>query len=182
MKELEDRIKSLERQNDILKRENKYLKSLVNSKRFKFAEKIANGYNGVFPKNTRRRNATEKVGRAGKRVLSVKKRHTERKIINNICKMARGYKKAIVLNSVPWDLKLKQRPHHLATEFSKLGFFVVYLEYDNPLQKFRVVNKNLVTVNSEIYVEKLVGVCEDCYFLSPNNMPTEYKILKKDQP
>lgn len=179
MKELEDRIKSLERQNDILKRENKYLKSLVNSKRFKFAEKIANGYNGVFPKNTRRRNATEKVGRAGKRVLSVKKRHTEKKIINNICKMARGYKKAIVLNSVPWDLKLKQRPHHLATEFSKLGFFVVYLEYDNPLQKFRVVNKNLITVNSEIYVEKLVGVCEDCYFLSPNNMPTEYKILKK---
>ena len=179
MKELEDRIKSLERQNDILKRENKYLKSLVNSKRFKFAEKIANGYNGVFPKNTRRRNATEKVGRAGKKVMSVKRRHAEKKTVNSICKMAQGYKKAIVLNSVPGDLKLKQRPHHLATEFSKLGFFVVYLEYDNPLQRFRVVNKNLVTVNSEIYVEKLVEVCEDCYFLSPNNMPTEYKILKK---
>ena len=53
-------IERLKRENDILKRENKYLRSLTTSKRFMFAEKVANGYNGVFPKDTKRRIKLEK--------------------------------------------------------------------------------------------------------------------------
>lgn len=179
--ELKERIKKLERENDILRRDNKYLKKLVNSKRFKFAEKIATGYNGVFPKNTKRRNAMEKVGAAGKKVVDKRRLRREKKIAQKIVKLAEGYKKIIVLNSVPFDLKLKQRPHHLAEEFSKLGYFVIYLEYDNVIESFRVIKKNLITVNTERFLDDLPKVCEECYFLSPNNMPTKYGVLKKEK-
>ena len=180
-KELKEKIKRLERQNDIIKRENKYLKKLTNSKRFKFAEKIANGYNGVFPKNTKRRDALEKVGLAGKKVLDARQARRDRKIMQKIVRLAEGYEKVIVLNSVPFDLKLKQRPHHLAAEFSKIGYFVVYLEYDNVIDSFRVIEKNLITVNSERFLDELPRKCKSCYFLSPNNMPTEYKVLKREK-
>ena len=180
-KELAAKVKKLERENDILKRENKYLKKLTSSKRFVFAEKVATGYNGVFPKNTRRRNAMEKVGSAGKKLIDRRRIKRERKIARKITELANGYKKIIVLNSVPYDLKLKQRPHHLATEFSKIGYFVVYLEYDNVLESFRIINDNLITVNSEKYLDNLPKICDNCYFLSPNNMPTEYSVLKKEK-
>ncbi|MBR6532341.1 glycosyltransferase [Candidatus Saccharibacteria bacterium] len=176
---LKKRIEILEKQNDILKRENKYLHKLTSSKRFKFAEKVATSYNGIFPKSTRRRNAMEKVGKAGRRVLDRKKIRQEKKIIKKIQLLAKDYKKIIVLNSIPWDIKLKQRPHHLASEFAKLGFFVVYLEYDNPLQNFRVIDKNLITVNSEKYVLGLPNKKRKCYFLSPNNMPTKLGVLQQ---
>ena len=38
---LKNKIKALEKENNFLRRENKYLKDLTNSKRFKFAEKVA---------------------------------------------------------------------------------------------------------------------------------------------
>ena len=79
-RELEEKIAKLERENDILKRENKYLKNLTSSKRFVFAERIATGYNGVFPKNTKRRNIMEKIGSIGKRVLNEKKERKEQRI------------------------------------------------------------------------------------------------------
>lgn len=171
-------IEVLLKENDVLKRENKYLKNLVNSKRFRFAEKIATSYNIVLPKNTKRRNFAERIGKVGRDVLYVRERRQQKTIIRKIDELAKGYNKVIVLNSVPWDLKLKQRPHHLADEFSELGFFVVYLEYDNLLKNFRQVKKNLITINSEKYIFDLPKVCEKCYFLSPNNMPTKYTVLK----
>lgn len=177
-KVLEQKIAALERENDALKRDNKYLRKLVESKRFKFAEKVAQGFNGVFPKNTKRRDFAEGIERAGKKVFGIRSARKQKKIIKTISRMAEGYEKVIVLNSVPWDLKLKQRPHHLANEFSKLGFFVVYLEYDNPLQAFRGVKENLVVVNSDAYVRELPKICKECYFLTPNNMPTKYSVLK----
>lgn len=177
--QLKKKITALERQNEILRRENKYLHKLTNSKRFKFAEKVATSYNGVFPKSTKRRNAIEKVGKAGMRVLDRKKIRQEKKISKKIVALAKNYDKVIVLNSIPWDIKLKQRPHHLANEFSELGFFVVYLEYDNPLNSFRIIKDNLVTVNSEKYLMMLPNGKKRCYFLSPNNMPTQYSILRK---
>ena len=176
---LKKKIEALERQNNVLKRENKYLRSLVDSKRFHFAEKVATSYNGIFPKNTKRRNMMESVGRAGKKVLNQKELRRQKKIIRNINALVEGYDKVIVLNSVPWDLKLKQRPHHLADEFSKLGYFVIYLEYDNLLKDFRVFGENLITINNENYILDLPKICKNCYFLSPNNMPTKFSVLKK---
>ncbi len=48
-------IEELLAENKRLKLENRGLKKLVNSKRFKFAEKVATGYNIVFPMITVRR-------------------------------------------------------------------------------------------------------------------------------
>ena len=176
---LKKKIKKLEKEIDVLRRENKYLKTLISSKRFKFGEKVATAYNGVFPKNTKRRNALERVYGVGKRAIAKNEVKRKKKIAEDVALLAKDYKKVIVLNSVPWDLKLKQRPHHLANEFSKLGYFVVYLEYDNVLKDFRVIKENLITVNTEEYLTKIPKVCEECYFLSPNNMPTKFSVLKK---
>ena len=173
------RIETLEKQNEILTRENKYLRRLIDSKRFKFAEKIATSFNGFFPKSTKRRNMIDKLGRSGQNVLNQKRDKKVLKISKKIANMAKQYNRVIVLNSIPWDIKLKQRPHHLANEFCKLGFFVIYLEYDNPLKKFRKIKKNLITVNTEKFLLDLPKSCKSCFFLSPNNMPTKYDNLKK---
>ncbi|MDO4612101.1 MAG: glycosyltransferase [Candidatus Saccharibacteria bacterium] len=176
---LKQKIQTLERENDILRRENKYLHKLTSSRRFVFAEKIATGFNGVFPKNTKRRNLVEKVGRGAFWVASTGARKKRNKTAKKISSMAGKYEKVIVLNSIPWDVKLKQRPHHLAREFSKIGYFVVYLEYDNPLQVFRIISDNLVIVNTDLFIRNLPNVCKKCYFLTPNNMPTKYDTLKR---
>ncbi len=174
----DEEIKKLLRENEILKRDNKYLLKLTNSKRFKFAEKVANGFNVLFPKDTPQRKAVESFGKIHKKRCE-KKHHREMiKVGKKIREMAKPYDRVIVLNSVLWDLRLKQRPHHLAQQLSRLGFFVIYLEYDNPVHNMRVIKKNLVTINSEAYLEALSSITEK-YFLSPNNMPTDYRILKK---
>ena len=178
--DLKKKLQNLERENNILRRENKYLKQLTNSKRFKFAEKIATGYNGILPKNTKRRNFAEKIGKAGRNIVTIRTNNKDRKISRKIIKLSQNYDKIIVLNSVPFDLKLKQRPHHLAEELSKLGFFVVYLEYDNVLKKFRKIKNNLITVNSEKFLDELPKYHDACYFLSPNNMPTKYSVLNRE--
>ena len=173
-------IQRLIRENNTLKRENKYLHSLTNSKRFLFAEKVANGFNGVFPNNTKRRNVVRKIAKVSGAIVRSKNEHKKRKIESRIEQLAQGFDRLIVLNSIPWDIKLKQRPHHFAKEFQKNGFFVVYLEQENPLKKFRKVGKNIITVNSAEYLDELPKIVKDCYFLSPNNMPTKYGLLKKE--
>lgn len=173
-------IEELKRENDILRRENKYLKNLTNSKRFLFAEKVANGYNGLFPKNTKRRNAVGKTIKVLRKPFVLKNTHKQKKIQKKILKLASGYENLIVLNSIPWDVKLKQRPHHFAREFSKQGFFVVYLECENPLKKFRIVSDSIITVNSVVYLDELPKKVKNCYFLSPNNMPTKYDVLERE--
>lgn len=176
--DLERKIRELERKNDTLARENKYLKKLTSSKRFRFAEKIATTYNVFFPVSTKRRIVFEGTGRGIKNILTINKKRKIKKNIKKITELAKNYKKVIVLNSIPYDIKLKQRPHHLADEFSKKGFFVVYLEYDNPVKPFRIIKDNLITVNSELYITTLPSVCKNCYFLSPNNMPTDFATLE----
>ncbi len=177
--DLKRKIRDLERKNDTLARENKYLKKLTSSRRFYFAEKIATTYNVFFPVSTKRRLVFEGAGKKVKNILSIRKKRKIKKDIKKIAELAKNYKKVIVLNSIPFDVKLKQRPHHLASEFSKKDFFVVYLEYDNPVKRFRIIKDNLITVNSDFYIIELPTLCKDCYFLTPNNMPTEFATLKR---
>lgn len=173
----QDEIKKIVRENEWLIKENKYLRKMVSSKRFKFAEKIATGYNNIFPMNTHRRNAIQSVGKSVKRVAETKKRHAIARQAQRLADEAAKYDKVIVLNSVPWDIKLKQRPHHLANEMHKLGFFVIYLEFDDVIHPFRRIKDGLVTINNTAYLSKL-GKRDGLYFLTPNNMPTEYKTIK----
>ncbi len=171
-------IESILRENDWLKKEIKYLRKLTNSKRFKFAEKIATGFNGIFPINTKRRDIIDSVTGVSEKIRA---RQIERKIKNKsrqILDISKQYEKVIVLNSIPWDTKLKQRPHHLADQLTKLGFFVIYLE-DNPLNQFRIIKDNLVTINNKDLLQAFAESNQKLYFLTPNNMPTSYKELNE---
>ena len=171
-------IESILRENDWLKKEIKYLRKLTNSKRFKFAEKIATGFNGISPINTKRRDIIDSVTGVSEKIRA---KQIERKIKNKsrqILDMSKQYEKVIVLNSIPWDTKLKQRPHHLADQLTKLGFFVIYLE-DNPLNQFRIIKDNLVTINNKDLLQAFAESDQKLYFLTPNNMPTSYKELNE---
>ena len=169
-------IQQIIRENDWLKKENKYLKKLTSSKRFIFAEKIATAYNAVLPKSTKRRYAVEVFERTGKKFSDLRTESKIKHTQKHIKDLSENFDRIIVLNSIPWDIKLKQRPHHLAKEFHKLGFFVIYLE-DNPLASFRVIENGLITINNYRFLENIKSK-QSLYFLTPNNMPTELDILQ----
>ena len=170
----EAEVEQLKVQIDRLERENRYYKKLMSSKRFQFAEKIATGYNNVFPKNTKRRNAFEK---AGKRVLSVvgaPGRHKANKKQQKIADIAAKYDTVIVLKAIPWDIKLKQRPQHLAEEFRKLGYLTIYYETENTIKSFRIIKDGIITINNLNLLNKVNTKTGHFYFMIPNNLPTDY--------
>lgn len=164
-------------ENDLLKKENYAYKKVVSSRRFRCAEKIATVYNQILPKWTTRRNVVEKSVKFTIKPFTAAHNHKKNKINKRILKLATGYKKIIVMNSIPWDDKLKQRPHHLAKEFKKLGFFVVYFEPSNYLQKFRKIEDGLVTINSHVFLR---GLTQDhtCYFVLPSTMAMPLNVIK----
>ena len=166
-------IARLEKQIEWLKKENKYLKKLTSSKRFKFAEKIATGYNNVFPKNTKRRDVFETAGKGVLKVYNIPKSRKFSKKQEKIAKLTAQYDSIIVMNAIPWDIKLKQRPQHLAEQLRKLGYFIIYFEMDNTINSFREIKEGLITINNLGLLEKVDTASKHCYFMTPNNMPTE---------
>lgn len=165
------------KENDLLKKENYAYKQVVSSRRFKYAEKVATVYNFFFPKWTGRRKVFEGFCRGCSKPLVVISKKRKQQINKKIDKLAKNYDKVMVIDSIPWDDKLKQRPHHLAKEFRKLGFFVVYFESTNYMQKFRVVGDGIVTVNSHLYISDLPKMCKNCFFLLPNTMATPVDVI-----
>lgn len=170
-------LKALRQENEQLKREIKYLRRMTSSKRYRFADKLGNGYNQIFPLDTRRRRAISSIGK----VYQKHQAHQEQRRIaakaKELAALADGFNHVIVLNSINYDTKLKQRPHHLAAELSKLGYFVIYLEEQNPVNTMRVLSPNFVTINSHEYLSRISAPHK--FFLSPNNMPTPLDTLKK---
>lgn len=162
-------IQKIISENDLLKKENYAYKKVVSSRRFRCAEKIATVYNQILPKWTARRKVVEKSVKFTIKPFAAAHNHKKNKINKKILKLANGYEKIIVMNSIPWDDKLKQRPHHLAKEFKKLGFFVVYFEPSNYLQKFRKIEEGLVTINSHVFLKGLPEK-HTCYFILPSTM------------
>lgn len=174
---IDNKLEKLRQENEKLKREVKYLRRMTSSKRYCFAEKLGNGYNQVFPPDTRRRRFISSIG-------AVYRKHQVRRLrrrtiakAKELAALADSFEHVIVLNSINYDTKLKQRPHHLATELSKLGYFVIYLEESNPVNSLRIITPNLVTINSYKYLSHISAPHK--FFLSPNNMPTPLSTLKK---
>ena len=168
----DEEIDKIIKQNQFLKKENYAFKKVIDSRRFKYAEKVATVYNRIFPKHTIRRKVFESTYHGVNKPFVKFSRYKKEKINRKIIKLAENYKKVIVIDSIPWDDKLKQRPHHLANEFKKLGFFVVYFEGANYLQNFRVIEEGLITINSCIYLNGFAKSAKKCYFLLPNTMAT----------
>lgn len=171
-------IEKIINENKFLKKENHAYKKVVSSRRFRAAEKIATVYNQILPKWTRRRSIVENTYRGLKKPFVVMHDRKKNKINKRIEKIAKNYDKVMVINSIPWDDKLKQRPHHLAKEFKKLGFFVIYFEGSNYLQKYRVIEEGIITVNSHVYFSGIPKTHKNAYFLLPNTMAIPLDVVR----
>lgn len=169
-------IAEIIKQNKRLELENRSLKKLVSSKRFKFAEKIATTYNVIFPAGTKRRKLPEMVAKKVNQASAKRQAKITERIRRELSKITEGSQKIMVINSILWDVKLKQRPHHLANQFANLGFFVIYLEEDNLMQKMRKIDKNLVTINDKKMLVDL-GKNRKAWFLTANNLRTKLSDL-----
>lgn len=174
-----DEIKKLIKENEYLKKENYAYKTVVSSRRFRHAEKIATVYNQILPKWSKRRKVVEGTYRTVAKPFVAAKSYGKKRTDKRIIKLAKHFDKVIVIDSIPWDDKLKQRPHHLANEFRKLGFFVVYFEGSNYMQKFREVGDGIITINSHVYLAELPKHCKKCYFLLPNTMATLLEVINQ---
>ena len=97
-----------------LRLENAELKKLVNSKRFKFAEKIATKYNIILPANTARRKVVSYIIRSLFNASILIENLLDKKISQKLQTISKNYDKIFVISSIDWDTKLRQRPHHLA--------------------------------------------------------------------
>ena len=170
-------LQKILRQIEDLKAENKYLKKMIKSKRFRFAEKIANAYNTAFPLETRRRAAISNTSKQIKKFTNWREQKKEERLMQKLKKLVSMQEKVFVVNSILWDVKLKQRPHHLAESLRKLGFFIIYLEEDNYANKMRKIKKNLVTINDKKFLEGVMDGKKG-WFLTANNLRISYEDLK----
>ena len=65
---MQDNTAKLEKEVKRLKAENDSLRKLLNAKRYKMADKVANSYNVMLPVGTKRRNIVGKSLNAARRV------------------------------------------------------------------------------------------------------------------
>lgn len=170
-------INSLKKDNERLRRENEALHRLVNSRRFRAADSLGNLYNQILPVETKRRAAVNSAIRHAQRIRHDRNERKTQKNTKRLARLVSGYNRVIVINSIPYRTKLKQRPHHLAQEFARLGYFVVYLEPTNLACAYRKVANNIVTINNYKYLSQIGA--EYRYFLLPNTMNMPYGELQE---
>lgn len=173
---LKELNQTLQDEKRALERENKALKRLVSSKRFRAATRVAETYNHLFPLGTGRRRAITSTASKVLASRAKSRAKKEEKRLLELSNLAKGYKRILVIDSIPYAIKLKQRPQHLADEFAKLGYFVVYLEPNVPGLGIRKVSENLVTISDYKYLRGLKQKIK--YFLLPNTMAIELDHLK----
>ena len=166
------------KENSRLKTENSSMQKILQSRRFRYAEKIANTFNVLVPEGTWRRRIVNGIYAP----IRGFRKHKNVKWIRKIEKVVDGHEKVVVLHSIPWNTPLRQRPHHLARCLAEKGLMVIYLEPDEPIRRMRVVNDNFVTVNSwDLLFEMRKNANSRYYFCFNNvsNIPLE--LVKKIQ-
>lgn len=91
---------------------------------------------------------------------SIKKRRAfEDGIIQEILDNKKGYKHAVIIESMAWSGSLQQRPHHLARLFAKKGVLVIYIDsgaYKSAL--IQEVEPNLYLIDDKKIIQDLSGV------------------------
>lgn len=158
-------IDELKKEKAALERENSELKLLISSKRFRLANKMGNSFNSLFPVGSRRRSVVKRAAGQISRINNAKRQRALKPLLGEIQQLSHDFNKVMVVNSIPWDIELKQRPHHLAVEFSKLGYFVVFLECTNYMHNLRKIDSSLITINNPELLEAFKGQNKDVYFM-----------------
>lgn len=162
-----EEINNILEENSRLKKENESMKKILNSRRFRFAEKVANTYNALVPEGTGRRKAVRVVATPARKVNAYKKRSLVRKIEKKIGRN----KTVIILHSIPWDTPLRQRPHHLAKLLAKKkDVMLIYFEPDEQLKSYREISDSFITVNSWKIIFDLKHNSSNKYYFFFNNV------------
>lgn len=161
-----ENFESIIEENKQLKHEVASLHKIVNSRRYQFADKVGNLYNRIAPEHTVRR----KIARGIYAPVRAYKKSREQSLEKKIEKLSSKYDRIIVMHSIPWNTPLKQRPHHLASRLAEHNLFMIYLEPDEALTKFRRVGNNFITTNSFETVLNLKKNVNSEYFFFFNNV------------
>ncbi len=163
-------------ENKRLRVENSSMQKILQSKRFRFAEKVANTYNAVMPEGSGRRKIISRVGG----LVNKRKQKKELKDVRKIERMVNKYDRIIIMHSIPWNTPLRQRPHHLARCLANEGAMVIYLEPDEPIKKMRIVEKNFVTINNwEMIFQLRLSEQKNYYFFFNNVSNIPFEVIKK---
>ena len=171
-----EEIEDIIEENKRLSLENKSMQKVLQSKRFRAAEKIANTFNVVFPEHSPQRAALKGLYSPVRKIKKSRNESTIRKTE----KLAKSFEKIVVMHSIPWNTPLKQRPQHLAQCLSEKGIFVIYLEPDEPIHGFRKVSSNFVTTNNwETIFNLKLNEKSKYYFFFNNVSNIEFSVIEK---
>lgn len=169
-------IQQLIEDNKRLSAENESMQKILQSKRFRYAEKIANTYNVAFPAGSVRRKVLSGFSAPSRIIRKRKETKTVKKIENLIEK----YDKIVVMHSIPWNTPLRQRPHHLARCLADKGVMVIYLEPDEPIKSVRFLRDNFVTINNwKILFQLKVLGSKDYYFFFNNVSNIPFSLIQR---
>lgn len=139
-----EEIDEIIEKNKQLEHEVASLNKIVNSRRYRFADKTGNLFNRLAPVHSARRGLL-KVAYSPVRAY---KKYRSTTILRKIQKLSDRYSRIIIIHSIPWNVALKQRPHHLASRLAEHNQFIIYLEPDEALTSFRKISDNFITTNS----------------------------------
>ncbi|MBR3144223.1 glycosyltransferase [Candidatus Saccharibacteria bacterium] len=172
-------IEELIKENKKLRIENESMKKILDSKRFRAAEKIADTMNAVLPEGTKRRKALKAVAKP----LGGIARNKSGRLTSKINVATANKKKIIVIHSIVWNAPLKQRPHHLAKNLAKnKDVVVIYFEPSERLRSFRKISNNLFTTNSWNVIYNLrINSDQDAYFFFNNVSDVALNKIEKIQ-
>lgn len=184
--ELQDLVDAQKRDIAELKDQLKEDWLLLNSKRYRVANRVAQGVNRLVPEGSRRRKLLSVQTKA---ILSVKRapqtiatKAANAKVTmlkREVLAMARRHKTVVVYEGMPWHNIMRQRPHHLAQELSALGHLVVYIDPEE--QGVLKLSDDLVVVGGDWCFEMLSKAKGDTnlLYLFPAGYPKSFKQLSE---
>lgn len=178
-------IDRLQRENSAQKDQLDELWKITNSKRQRVANKMANTLGKLMPKGSPQRYVAKGLYRSARAV-----KHTPQHVdrlkhqleIVRFAKVLRSkaveHKAVIVYCGMPWDNIMRQRPHHLAENLSKLGYLVVY--QDPELHGYRIISPELVLVGGDWCIDALSPVKDkvNLFYLFPAGYPKSFNKLQ----
>lgn len=169
-------IEELVEENRRLKTENVSMQKVLNSRRFRAAEKIANVFNAVLPEGSVRRKTVSSM-----RVpIKVYRNAVDSVRVKKIERLIASHNKVVVMHSIPWNTPLKQRPHHLARCLAECGAMVIYLEPDEPIKKMRTISSNFITINSwDVLFQLKLSAKRNYYFFFNNVSNIPFSTIRK---
>jgi len=152
---------------------------LLNSRRWKLANSLGQGFNRVAPRGTPQRAAIRAGLSAAKAARGLPTKARQLSFQRELVRLALSHKSIIVHSGMPWDNIMRQRPHHIAEGLAALGQLFIYV--DPMASEPRILSENLVIVGDYNCIKTLSPLkkMRQLYFLSPAGFPTAFSELDR---